>query len=97
MLSLSSAAAKKMKDWDSATGIWTRMMTSGRFGCHPHIELAKYHEHRLKDHKKAIDLTNMAIKLVEFERDFMDFPAYKSLMESLAQRRKRLQAKLNEG
>jgi uncharacterized protein YprB with RNaseH-like and TPR domain len=87
---LQSRAAKKTRDWDAAVEIWSRMVKMGKFGCYPYVELAKHCEHRLKDYKAALDHTNNAMRYIEFEREFIAPAAYKSLLESLKIRHKRL-------
>ncbi len=89
-LRLHSRVARKMKDWDDALKTWNQMLRLGRFGCYPHIELAKHYEHRLKDHKRALDYTNIALRIIEFEREFISSAAYERTLESLKTRRARL-------
>lgn len=93
---LQSHAAKKTRDWDSAVEIWGRMLKMGKFGCYPYVELAKHCEHRLKDYKAALNLTNMAMRNIEFEREFIAPAAYKSLLESLKARHKRLLKRIDK-
>jgi uncharacterized protein len=96
MLLISSSAARKIKDWERAISIWNQMIKTGRFGAYPHIELAKYHEHRLKSLQDALDLTNSALRLLEFQRDFISSAVYKTQYESLLTRRRRLLTKLSK-
>ena len=83
-------AAKKLRDWEIATSIWEQMLKIGRFGHYPHVELAKHYEHRLKDLKTALKLTNLALRTMEFERQFISDARYRSLTESLRRRQSRL-------
>jgi uncharacterized protein YprB with RNaseH-like and TPR domain len=93
-LMLKSLTAKKIRDWPTAIETWREMQKAGRFGFYPHIELAKHHEHRLRDFKTALDLTNMAFKLVEFEREFASPSAYEGQLATLRRRRIRLLKRL---
>jgi hypothetical protein len=85
-----SILAKKAKDWETAQAVWYDMMESDKFGCYPYIELAKHLEHREKNIKAALDLTDKALKLLEFEREFTSDISYASNMSSLKRRRSRL-------
>ena len=93
---LQSHAAKKTRDWDSAIEIWNRMLKMGKFGCYPYVELAKHCEHRLKDYKAALNHTNMAMRYIDFEREFITPAAYKILLESLKTRRRRLLKRIDK-
>ena len=94
ILMISSSAAKKIRDWENAVSIWNQMIKTGRFGIYPHIELAKYHEHRAKSIQGALDITNVALRLLEFQRDYMSSSSYKDQYASLLARRRRLTSKL---
>lgn len=91
---LHSQAAKRGKDWDTAVVIWEEMARSGRYGCYPHIELAKYLEHRARDLAAALNYTNLALKYIEVERAFISPTAYKNVFADLRKRQKRLMAKI---
>jgi hypothetical protein len=92
-LMLRCRAAKRTKDWHTAAGIWAQMQETGRFGHYPHVELAKHYEHRIKDTKTALHLTNLALRTMEFERHFISGAKYGSVMESLRKRQNRLMKK----
>lgn len=85
-----SLLAKKARDWETARATWNNMLESGRFGCYPYIELAKHLEHREKNPQAALDLTNKALRLLEFEREFTSDISYANSMSSLKRRRSRL-------
>ena len=87
--------AKRMRDWEKALALWKSMMDSGRYGCYPHIELAKHFEHRVKDLKSALDMTLAAMNRLEFERELLPHLSYSNLLSALKRRRKRLQGKLS--
>ncbi len=95
-LRLHSRAASKMKDWGEALKIWNKMLRSGRFGCYPHIELAKYHEHRLKDHQKALDYTNLALRIIEFDREYVSESSFQNTLIGLKKRQRRLMEKIEK-
>lgn len=49
-----SLVLKRCEEWDRACEIWQHMIqTAGLGSIFPHVELAKYHEHRRKDFKEA--------------------------------------------
>jgi hypothetical protein len=87
---LRSRASKKLKDWEASVSIWAYMQKTGRFGHYPHEELAKHYEHRVKDAKAALKATNLALRTMEFEREFISEAKYKSVTQSLRQRQTRL-------
>ena len=92
-LMLRSQAAKKTGDWEMATGIWAQMQKTGRFSHYPHEELAKHYEHRVKETKAALQHTNLALRTMEFERQFIPDARYKCVTESLRRRQARLMKK----
>ena len=94
-LMLLSRAARKMMNWDDTVVYWNQMIKTGRFGCYPYIELAKYYEHREKDNRLALEITSKAIKLLEFEREFISVSVYKIQYESLMKRHRRLKSKID--
>lgn len=95
-LMLKSIAAKRARDWAMAQSIWRQMVDSGRFGIFPHIELAKHLEHRIRDLHAALDMTDSAVRLLEFEREFLTAADYRSSLSELKHRRKRLITKINK-
>jgi uncharacterized protein YprB with RNaseH-like and TPR domain len=95
-LKLHSKTSCKLKDWDDALKIWNQMLRLGRFGCYPHIEFAKHNEHRLRDYRRALDYTNFALRLIEFEREFMSAAVYQNTLKALAKRQRRLLEKLEK-
>jgi uncharacterized protein YprB with RNaseH-like and TPR domain len=93
---MKAIAAKRVRDWDKAQTTWRQMIDCGRFGIFPHIELAKHLEHRIKDLDSALALTDSAMRIMEFEREFISFADYKSSLGELRHRRKRLVKKINK-
>ncbi len=95
-LRLKSQIAKKTSDWETAIDVWNQMIRIGRFGCLPHIELAKHYEHRMKDLQSALDLTEAAMRLLEFEREIQSSKFNNHLFQSLKRRHQRLIKKINK-
>lgn len=90
-----SLLARKAEDWETARAIWNDMIGSGKYGCYPYIELAKHLEHRQKSPKAALDLTNAALKLLEFEREFTSDISYAKVLSVLKKRQSRLLRKIS--
>jgi hypothetical protein len=60
-----SRAFKKTGQSERARSLWEEMVTwPYKKGAFPYIELAKYHEHRLKDFEGAITYVDMALKQI---------------------------------
>jgi uncharacterized protein YprB with RNaseH-like and TPR domain len=95
-LMMRAITARRIQDWDKAQSAWRRMIDCGRFGVFPHIELAKHLEHREKDLDSALQLTGSAMRLLEFERDFLSLTEYKNSLSELKHRHKRLLKKINK-
>jgi len=93
-LSLKSSNAKKRFDWQEAEGLWREMLALGRFGCFPHVELAKHLEHRIKDYRQALDLTRAALLSAEF--DSVSEIANENTVIALRRRQKRLISKIEK-
>lgn len=92
---LKAILAKKNREWDEAMAIWRKMLHAGWFGCYPHIEMAKHMEHRMRDFKSALDLTESALKLIEFEREMAAGRDIPGLDSALRRRRRRLIRKIS--
>lgn len=93
---IKAITAKRVRDWGKAQSVWRQMVDCGRFGIFPHIELAKHMEHWAKDFDSALELTNSAMRHLEFERDFLPFADYKTSLNELKHRQKRLLKKINK-
>ena len=65
-----SMAFKKTGENEKARSLWKEMMEwpYKRDG-HPYIELAKYHEHRLKEFEKAIAYVDQALAIIPSHRE----------------------------
>jgi tetratricopeptide (TPR) repeat protein len=58
-----SLAFKKTGQAERARSLWEDMVTwNRRQDTFPYVELAKYHEHRLRDFEKAVAFVNQAIE-----------------------------------
>ena len=83
-----STASKKTGQEEKAKALWEEMMTwPDQRDSFPFIEMAKYHEHRLKDYEKAIVYVDRALERTSFHRQ----------KEVLLHRRNRLQQKAEKG
>jgi hypothetical protein len=81
-----STAFKKTGQYEKARSLWEEMVTwSHRKDAFPYIELAKYHEHRLRDYEKAVDYVDRALKQTP--------PHQLREIELLLHRKKRLEQK----
>jgi hypothetical protein len=80
---------RKRGDIDSALRWWAQAAHQGHI--YAHVELAKYYEHKRKDHKAALKWTRLAMNRVEQA----DIPLYerKHWLAELDHRRKRLEEK----
>jgi len=93
---IKAITAKRVRDWENAQSVWRQMIECGRFGIFPHIELAKHLEHRERDLDAALEATDTAIRLLEFERDFHPAPDYRNSLKELKYRRNRLIKKIDK-
>jgi uncharacterized protein YprB with RNaseH-like and TPR domain len=65
-----SIAFKKTGDSEKARSLWEEMMGwPYKRDAHPYIELAKYHEHRLKEFEKAIGYVDQALAMTPSHRE----------------------------
>jgi uncharacterized protein YprB with RNaseH-like and TPR domain len=81
-----SMAFKKTGQGEKARSLWEEMAGwSYKKDVFPYVELAKYHEHRLKDWDRAITYVNEALGLIP--------PHQPKEIELLQQRRRRLEQK----
>ena len=81
-----SMALKKTGQGEKARSLWEEMAGwPYKKDAFPYVELAKYHEHRLKDWDRAMDYVNEALELVP--------PYQQREVELLQYRRRRLELK----
>jgi len=80
---------KRRGDLDEAVRLWEQAAVQGHI--YAHVELAKHHEHRLRDYETALKWTASALELVKTS----DFPKYaqKYWKEELNHRSERLKKK----
>jgi uncharacterized protein len=75
-----------------ASALWLQMCASGQYGLFPYLELAKYYEHQDKDPQIALDIVEECVVKLRS----MGFSPESDEYKSLARRRDRLMAKLDE-
>jgi uncharacterized protein len=87
-----SQLQKRRGDLKTAVGLWERAASQGHV--YAHVELAKYHEHQLRDYEEAMKWTQLAVELVST----LDIPRYiyNHWMEELNHRIERLDEKLHK-
>jgi len=65
-LKLISFTYKRLEKWEEAEKVWKETINKSReFIYYPYEELAKYYEHHLKDYKKAEEVVDEALGMVE--------------------------------
>ena len=65
-LKLISFVYKRQEKWEEAEKVWKETINKSReFIYYPYEELAKYYEHHLKDYKKAEEVVDEALGMVE--------------------------------
>ena len=84
-----SILQRRRGNLEPAVELWEKAAADGHF--YAHVELAKYYEHRLRDHASAMDWTLKAIERV----GELEIPRYEynHWMGELEHRRKRLEVK----
>ncbi len=88
-----SLALKRREEWDRACDIWRHMIqTAGAGGVFPHIELAKYHEHRRQDFEEAQRWVVAALDHLQH-----CLPLRPGLREDLEYRLRRIETRLSGG
>ncbi len=81
-----SRAFRKTGQGEKARSLWEEMVTwSRKRDVFPYVELAKYHEHRLRDFEKALAYVDMALQQTAIDRE--------KETEILQRRRRRLELK----
>ena len=59
-----SLLLKKNAEWDVCNNIWEKLTQSENYALSAFEELAKYHEHKIRDYSKAHQITSRALGLV---------------------------------
>ena len=54
---------RRAGEWDEARALLEDMVRKNQMGCVPHIELAKYYEHKKRDLRRAIFYTRIALAM----------------------------------
>jgi uncharacterized protein YprB with RNaseH-like and TPR domain len=86
-----SFICKRTGRWDEAVSLWGKLLASGQAHVTPHVELAKYYEHRARDPERALELALQARGvLVARPND----PGYNRVLSALDHRIGRLRRKV---
>ncbi len=93
---------KRAGRWNDALELWQSHIDSGRlYNLEPFIELAKYYEHRAKEHDRAVKLVEHALEFIDKKQELsallgelLSFDPEKAVSE-LTHRLQRLQRRLN--
>lgn len=88
---------KKDQNWEKAHSLFVDVVASDnpRMMLEACLELAKIHEHRMKDYKMAIGYCQKAIEIIKDGKELHKFPVHFSL-DQLQKRLKRLEIKLEK-
>ncbi|HHX75362.1 MAG TPA: hypothetical protein GX699_10715, partial [Firmicutes bacterium] len=84
-----SLVYKKQGKWREAAGIWGKLVRTGRGGPLPYLELAKYYEHREKNYRAALAMTEYLLDV----HSGLGQPAGQLHPAALRYRRERLRRK----
>jgi uncharacterized protein YprB with RNaseH-like and TPR domain len=87
-----AALCKRLGRQERALQLWRRLAALRLSGCEPHIELAKYYEHRLHDYGAAMAFVEEALAIVEL-RQLRHLPGAATERRDLEHRLARLLAK----
>ena len=83
------------RDWTEAERVWREMIERGQMGVFPYVELAKLYEHRVREPREALRLTEAALALApEAEKDALERRRVR-LLARIAAREKRENVKNN--
>ncbi len=85
---------KKLKDWKNAAKIWETCIATQRFHPLPHIELAKYEEHRGKRLERAKEIVDNALRQIEIIDSLGSHQDWLEFKEDLEYRKARIGRKL---
>lgn len=83
---------KRLHRYDEAIVIWQAELGNGAIL--PYVELAKYHEHQLRDYGRARELTREAIATVHSSTSGLDSLSRREWLEALQHRLGRLERRL---
>ena len=83
------------RDWTEAERVWREMIERGQMGVFPYVELAKLYEHRVREPREALRLTEAALALApDAEKDALERRRVR-LLARIAAREKRENVKNN--
>jgi uncharacterized protein YprB with RNaseH-like and TPR domain len=83
-----SLKLKRLGRWEEAAEIWTRMTESGR-SMFAALELAKYHEHRIRDAAQALETVQLLLS--------WNLPLDRAARAEVQKRKARLERKMKKG
>lgn len=90
-----AAVYRRLGQWAKAAGLWQMLIERrGNLTVRPYLELAKYHEHRLRDPATALALVRAGLALVRRYHLRLAPEQGQRLQEELEQRLARLERKL---
>jgi uncharacterized protein YprB with RNaseH-like and TPR domain len=83
---------KRLRRYDEAIAIWQAELDTGAI--YPYVELAKYHEHQMRDYQRARVLTREAIDVVRSKASGLDLLSRREWLAALQHRLARLDRRL---
>jgi hypothetical protein len=58
-----AALYKRLRQQDNANRVWEALVAAGALAIQPYVELAKYHVHRERDYRAALELVERALSV----------------------------------
>lgn len=93
-----SGLYKRLRQDDEAIGLWQSLIARRQTGSlWPYVELAKYHEHRVKDLEAARQVVRSALEQIATRRTLLQFTDDDPLVDDLRHRLARLERRLAVG
>lgn len=85
---------KRTGKWKQAVQLWKNIIAGDFFSIEPYIELAKYYEHHQRAYKKAADVVEQALNVLEIVEQLRDNSEFSHYKDELNYRLKRINGKL---
>ncbi len=92
---IKSLFLKKQKEWRQACVLWENLINHGEYAFWALEELAKTHEHVFKNHVKALEYTQRALKIYQILEQLNPYGVQESWKRSFLHRMKRLKGKIS--
>ncbi len=89
-----ASAYKRLDHHQRAVALWTEMVAAGANSTYPYVELAKYLEHRVREHERAAALTRQALARHDALRPTLGTRRWHDERAELTKRLARLERKL---